>query len=270
MAGENSFWSGSSVLRWSCAPVGLLHQHSQSCFLHIKSLAHPRQSDFLVISESVKTTLQATEDQYGLHIKNIASRPDFARALEEIRRHKSRKKGTNIIPWQKHAMENFTPLERWIFCGKAQKLWPYGKHADVDSSLCILYPDLFVDPGREVEDDKNKVAISANESPRWKEVMMSKTLGSVASVLPLAKALGAIVTPHLHSGVTHVLCDLKRHTKLTWKSRGSCDIFTDKKSGLQLHERLVSLEESAVLEGNVDKHVLLVSPDWLEGIWNDV
>mmetsp|Transcript_12719 Transcript_12719/g.22300 ORF Transcript_12719/g.22300 Transcript_12719/m.22300 type:complete len:877 (-) Transcript_12719:136-2766(-) len=238
------------------------------------SLAHPRRSDFLVMSDTAKTTLQATEDDYGLRINEIASSIDFARALEEVGRQKSTKKGNRILTsvlWQNHAMKNVADHERWIFSGKAQKLWPYGEHADVNRSLCILYPDLFADLGLEEEEEADNGVLSVDETLRWKDAMESKSLGKVAASLPLAKALGAIVTPHLHSGVTHVLCDLKRHKMLKWSSMHPLTIFSDAESGSRLHERLISLEESAALDraSDSDKSVLLVSPDWLEERWNE-
>lgn len=231
------------------------------------SLAHPRRSDFLVMSDTAKTNLHSTEDEYGLRIDEIANSIDFARALEEVGRHNSAKRGHSIVPWQIHAINSCDESERWIFGGKAQRLWPYGEHADGKSSMCILYPDLFADLGLEDEEEADKEALTASVSPRWKETMESKSLGSVAATLPLAKALGASVTPHLHNGVTHILCDLKRHRALEWSSMHPVTVFSDEESGSRLHERLISLEESAAMAGGSDACVLLISPDWLEYRW---
>ena len=120
----------------------------------------------------------------------------------------------------------------------------------------------------EEEDEVNGMSC-VGESPRWKDAMESKRLEEVAAVLPLAKALGAIITHHLHGGVTHVLCDLKRHKMLKWSSIRPLSVFADAESGSRLHERLISLEESATLGGDIDKAVFLVSPDWMEEKWNE-
>ncbi|KAL7541228.1 hypothetical protein ACHAXR_012211 [Thalassiosira sp. AJA248-18] len=236
------------------------------------SLAHPRHSDFLAMSDAAETALEATEDKYGLRIHEISSSLDFSRALENMARRKSSKKvdksPTSVIPWQSRAMNSFADNERWIFGGKPQKLWPYGEHADTNGSMCILYPDLFADFGFEEEEDADKEARAVSESPRWKDVMESKSLRKVAAALPLAKALGAVVTPYLHSGVTHILCDLKRHKMLKWSSMHPLTVFSDAESGSKIHERLISLEESAALNGASHENVLLVSPDWLEEKWN--
>jgi hypothetical protein len=237
-------------------------------------LAYPRQSDFLVVSDTARTSLHSTEDDCGLRISEVASSLDFVRALEEVGRQRLRR--INGVPWQVHALNSFNEDERWIFGGKVQKLWPYGKHTNADrhqsssgeepaTTLCILYPDLFAHLGFEEKGEAIKEALDFSESPRWQDVMESKSLGKVAATLPLAKALGAIVTPHLHNGVTHVLCDLQRHKVLKWSSRHPVSVYSDAESGSRLHKRLISLEEiSTEWHG-----VLLVSPTWLEDKWND-
>lgn len=222
------------------------------------------------MSDTAKTTLHATEDEFGLRINATASSIDFARALEEVGRQKTLKRANGELPWQSHAMNSFNGSERWVFGGRAQKLWPYAKHAGENSAVCILYPDLFNDLGLEEKEDADKEALRSGVSPRWKDAVDgSKSLGQVTATLPLAKALGAIVTPHLHIGVTHVLCDLKRHKMLKWSSMHPLSIYSNAQSGSHLHERLISLEESAALDGDSDFSVLLVSPDWLEEKWNE-
>lgn len=249
------------------------------------TLAQPHQSDFLVMSDAARTSLlHVSEDKYGLRINEVARQFDFDRALEEVRREKSKR---TRLPWQVHAMISFHENERWIFGGKVRKLWPYSKYTDTDSPsymgdkvivrkghpgdherLVIMYPDLFATLGLERQDDANVESSSVTESPRWKQVMESKSLGRVAATVPLAKAMGAIITPHLHNGVTHILCDLKRYKELIWSSLNPPSIFSDEESGSRLHERLISLEESAAVD--CDKDVMLVSPDWLEDKWTCV
>jgi hypothetical protein len=134
--------------------------------------------------------------------------------------------------------------------------------------MCILYPDLFDDLGTEEEGEAQKEAQRAGVSPRWEETMESSSLGDVAATLPLAKALGVIVSPHLHGGVTHVLCNLRRHKILKWSSVHPLTIYSDPEYGSILNERLISLEETAALRGG-EHDVYLISPDWLEQTWNE-
>ena len=230
-----------------------------------------RSSDFLVMSDAVNMNLRSSEDDYGLHINKLAKPLEFGRALEEVGRQMAvKKKGDSIFPWQTSAINMFDENERWVFGLKAQKLWPKGKYNHATSeggnklSLCILYPDLFEDLGFEEKEDADKETKIPSISPRWEESMASKVLGKVNAVLPLAKALGAIVTPHLHSGVTHILCDLTRHKILKWSSMHPLAVYSDTKSGLQLTDRLNSLEESAVIGQIGKRSVFLVSPEWLK------
>jgi len=189
------------------------------------------------MSDAAKATLKSCEDDYGLRIDDIAKTLDFERALQEVGRQISTKRKFDEIPWQIHATSSF-----------------------------VLYPDLFEDLGFEEQEHVEKDLLS--EPMRWQDVMESKSLGDLSATLPLAKALGAIVTPHLHSGVTHVLCDLKRHKMLKWTSMLPINVYSDAESGLRLHERLNSLEESAALESAIERSVLLVTPDWLEEQWD--
>ncbi len=246
-----------------------LDDEASGCRQHIKkdwpSLAHPRRSDFLIVSDFARTSFRSTEDDYGLQISEVAGTLDFVRALEEVGQ-QCQVNRVDRMPWQVRALNNFDESERWVFCGKVQKLWPYQKHPDTNSSMCILYPDLFKDLGFEEQEDARKEALESSESPRWKDVMASKSLGNLAAGLPLAKALGAIVTPHLHNGVSHVLCDLNRQL-LKWSSMHPISIYSDAKSGSRLHERLITLEE---ISGPEWPGVFLVSPNWLEEQWNKI
>jgi hypothetical protein len=242
---------------------------ASGCHQHIKkdwpSLAHPRRSDFLIVSDIARTSLRKSEDDYGLQISEVAGTLDFVRALKEVGRQCQQiVNRVDGVPWQVRALNNFEESERWVFGGKVQKLWPYQKHLDTNCSICILYPDMFKDLGFEEQEDASKEALKFTESPRWKDVIESKSLGKLAASLPLAKALGAIVTPHLHSGVSHVLCDLNRR-QLKWSSMHPISIYSDAESGSRLHERLITLEE---ILGPDWPGVFLVSPVWLEETWN--
>ncbi len=228
------------------------------------TLAHPHQSNFLIMSDTARANfLHSLEDKYGLRINEVARKFDFDRALEEVRRKESKGR---TLPWQVHAMRNFDENERWVFGGKMQTLWPYGKYSDANSPVVVMYPDLFATLGLEREDDANIEAASNTESPRWKQHLMeSKSLGRVAATLPLAKAMGVIITPHLHNGVTHILCDLKRHKMLSWSSLNPLSVFSDSESGSRIRERLISVQDSTAENCIID--VMLVSPAWLEEKW---
>ena len=166
-------------------------------------------------------------------------------------------------------MTNLEESERWVFRGKAQKLWPYQKDEPTTGALlCTLYPDLFLELGFEEESDVKREEGKDDEAIRWEDAAEIKN-GAVAAALPLATAMGAIVTPHLHNGVTHVLCELKRHKSLVWSATLPRSIFSDPEYGARLHERLISLEDSACMKRQQRKTVLLVSPEWMDEKWSE-
>ena len=94
-----------------------------------------------------------------------------------------------------------------------------------------------------------------------RDVCQQCILSIVASVLPLAKAMGAKVTRHLHEKVTHLLCDITCD-KLQWHPSISMSIFQDYKRGFSLHQRLVGMNS------DVSINIMLVSPRWIRNNWS--
>lgn len=239
------------------------------------TLARPRRSDYLVMTKAAATSLNDVEDDYGLRINELSNFTDFQRALEEVGRQTSKRQRLSLHteiarPWQLSVLNDFDESDRSIFGGKLQALWPYAEKASTPgTSLTIIYPDLFVKLGLEDEERVKMEDVNETQSRRWDEVPQSKKLGPIAASLPLAKVMGAIVTPHLHSGVTHVLCEMKRNKSLAWSSTLPRNVFTDPTAGSRLRERLLSLEESATFDRRSHKGVLLVTPEWLEEKWGE-
>lgn len=235
------------------------------------TLIRPRRSDYLLMTKSAATSLNDTEDEYGLRTDDSSNMIDFQRALEIVGSQNSTKKQrqsprvAEVSPtWQSIANTTFAESDRWVFGCKLQKLWP----KDSSDSRCqlIVYPDVFVDLGFEEESD----AVNEGDSGRWKNsVAGGKRQGSALAVLPLLQVMGATVTTHLHHGVTHILCELRSKKILKWTSVLPRSVFADSKSGSVLHERLFSLEESATIGGRDGINVMLVSPEWVEEQWNE-
>lgn len=72
--------------------------------------------------------------------------------------------------------------------------------------------------------------------------------------------MGALVTPHLHSGVTHIICDLKDGLEsLAYHGNVSDDAFKNMNRGKRLVDRLKEFE--------VPIHVTFVSPKWVRSLW---
>lgn len=173
--------------------------------------------------------------------------------------------------WQTIAFDALNRDERWILsCGR-QPLWPYstmGVDSKVDD-VVILYPDVLgSDLGLSSKSGTTIARSPENgaDDARWKRADSTLQSNGIASVLPLAKVMGALVTPHLHAGVTHVLCELGEGTDfVAWTTTTEPSCFRDPARGQQLLNRLVKLDS-----GRAGNHAIsLVSAKWLREMWNE-
>jgi len=264
-------------------------------------LMRPRRFDFLVTSKVSEELLRETEDAYGLHLWEESSAIDFKRAMDEVHRQKrkeeqesfklgpkgQKKRNYNqfhersliprISPWQYRAFTSLDAHERWVFSGKKQKMWPYklceedNKNKTNTTSHCfVVYPDIFgCDLGFEHEDKATIEANSGMRSKRWNLVSQSDELGMISSTLPLTRVMGAQVTPHLHDGVTHVLCNLRERDKLDWKPSISIKAFSNTDSGMLIHKRLLSFQENNTRDDIEKRTIILVTPRWIKTKWDE-
>lgn len=100
------------------------------------TLIRPRRSDYLLMTKSAATSLNDTEDEYGLRTDDICNMIDFARALEIIGRQNATKKqclSPRVIEvsstWQSVANTSFPVSDRWVFRFKnAEALAVQGRH----------------------------------------------------------------------------------------------------------------------------------------------
>ena len=231
----------------------------------MSELAAARRSDYLAISDVAKHSLNDTEDDFGLRVHRESNLIDFERALEGVAKQiESMGSAKNPPPWLSRATKDVSINDRWMFELGHQKMFPYSKVVGPTGDHVILYPDVFDTFGEEEEADATK---EKTDSLRW-ELDVMDDLSDIASVLPLVRAMGAFVSSHLHSGVTHVLCELKTRKSIQWSSRLSPHVvFADADDGRLLHERLLSLEETLSIR-KLNFGVLLVTPVWFEEIWN--
>lgn len=160
-----------------------------------------------------------------------------------------------IIPWQYGGLE--LPIaERWVLASKYTTLWPY--HEDTDDpqqETVVLYPDIFADFGMLMEEDAIESIRNGSDLKRWEALLPS--VEHIMAVIPLARQMGAFVTPHFYSGVNTILCDLTCDIKDLFYEEEECtvDIFNNPEQGKRLLERL---------RGNdAPKPVRLVSPSWI-------
>lgn len=240
------------------------------------ALARPRRADYLLITKIAAASLNNTEDAYGLATSEESNLIDFQRALAIVgRENAAKKQRLSVRPghrdvkptWQSTALSSLDESDRWVFGCASQKLWPYIKDAVAggQNGISVVYPDVFRDVG--FEDDMKKIF---SDEERWENDVDKENQQSVIfAVLPLLQTMGAVITAHLHSNVTHILCEMKSKKILKWTSTVPRSVFTNPKTGALIHERLASLEESVVLSGKKRKDVMLVSPEWVEEKWNE-
>ncbi len=129
---------------------------------------------------------------------------------------------------------------------------------DYTNRSMILYPDIY--PVGKYGFQKEENAWNESQKEQQTNACHESAMGEVASVLPLAKAMGAKVTPHLHQGVTHILCDIVCD-KFNWHPSISTNTFHDLKRGSSLHQRLTEMNSDSSID------VLLISPSWIRSKW---
>jgi hypothetical protein len=249
-------------------------------------LLRPSRYDYLVLGESA----QFNDGVFGIPLEKDITVLDFRRGLEEVQRSKrpetrdqavSSKRAkfqgqlTNecdekggLVPWQYAAVRSLVASERWVLAGGFEKLWVYRSQDTTDCPPTVLYPDIFGDDyGLCKNQDALKEVLSGTQSTRWDDLSTVAQMGTLASSLPLARALGAQVTPHLHDGVTHVLCHLCDCDKVSWKRHSfRSDPFKYPERALSLHRRLLDLHPESTDEESVI--VEFVSPKWIQKQFN--
>jgi hypothetical protein len=171
--------------------------------------------------------------------------------------------------WPAIALDALNPDERWILSCGHQPLWPYttkGYDSKV-AAVVILYPDLFgFDFGLLSETSIARNAEIGAVDARWKRADSTPQSNGIASVLPLARVMGALVTPRLHTGVTHILCELREGTDfVVWTTTTEPSCFRDLATGQRLLNRLVKLDTDRAAS-----HVVsLVSVKWIREMWDE-
>jgi hypothetical protein len=200
---------------------------------------------------------------FGISKTEACTLIDFKRSLEEVaneaerdwaKRSRPNTAPTRFIPWQYNASD---PEMMWSLGGNVCKLWPFHRQYSLSNTIIVIYPDLFeLDFGELGCSSALEQVKSGQVQDRWQQV--SSTTGVVASCLPLARAMGAQVTPHLHNGVTHVLCELKQDL-LAWRDFDAT-FFQHPKRANRIKTRLSGMHKSQC-------DVLFVSPGWVRSQW---
>jgi hypothetical protein len=208
---------------------------------------------------------------------------DLQRGLEEIQERIRAQETANVQtpdlkPWQYVGYQSLEAERRWILSGPSSTLWPYRLGSDLPSesqNAVVLYPDIFDgdDLGHVVEQDAIDEIMSFTEratSGRWQHVIGVSTSpgfreNRMAGCLLLARAMGAVVTPHLHGGVTHILCDLNEEDDSQCMVYDLSVMNERQRPGRARLEHLSSRIKA--LNAHNIKPICVVSPTWVRSQW---
>ncbi len=251
----------------------------------------PRRHDFLFLTKEKENHLFGSEDESGLLLWNDSDELTFRRALNEVNRKRQKQVQTQsshlslfkvksdsphrplsiscpTSSWQRKALSALDGDERWIFSSKYQKLWSYDKNSSKKQiqTPAVVYPDIFgIDFGFKCLSTTKDY--DEQTKSRWKHIIDSTN--DVASVLPLVRSMGATITPHLHSKVTHILG--------TFRSLEDIVALDDIElihqyhfNGNELYKRLLELKTTKVGTYNDSPvPISLISTDWIRNQWPD-
>jgi len=232
----------------------------------------PRRHDFLVLSKvavesflEIENSQETTLMDLKFELGTVGKIEFEVKKCNEISTDKVKK--LRRLPlqdygaWQYRGFTDLEKNEQWVLEGPRQHFWypntivGEGKHAAI-----ILYPDLFNDGdfGHKNSKDVSKEIYEETASIRWDTIPIGCVTGDIASVMPLAEAMGAHVTPHLYGDVTHILCEMKDNIILPWSTHISKAAFTDIDRGTALQSRLLLLHL---------QNITFVSPAWIRQHW---
>ena len=240
------------------------------------SMLRLRKADYLALNDVDEGATDAVFDPSSTDEITLV---DLELGLDEIERNRhAASVSTDSIPWQVLGVDALSPEHRWILADRFSKLWP--QRDRVESSLhahVVMYPDLFEGDEfgtlSEAIANKEAMATGTNKRSRRWEVIEGLSTGSnpgeirISSCIPLARTMGALLTPHLHQGVTHILCDLLEGTE---SIKYDATNLENDKHMFRRPERLESLSHrinEIALRANSTQTIQLVSPSWVRSKW---
>ena len=161
----------------------------------------------------------------------------------------------NNCPWQLKGSIDLPDEERWVLSADFTTLWPYGEYQFRIQNSVVLYPDIFSSGyGFNTENEATEELASNSRSSRWSNVQAG--FDEITSILPFVSSMGGFVTPHLHSGVTHIACLLDGNAEISIEEAKLNGMFLCKERGAALLDYV-----SDKFPGS--NQVKLVSPHWI-------
>lgn len=181
-------------------------------------------------------------------------------SVEEMEHALATPVASNNFPWQLKVSIDLPEEERWVLSTNFTPLWPYGADESCIQNSVIMYPDIFSSGyGFSTENEATEELSSNSRSSRWSNI--EAEFDEITSILPFVSTMGGFVTPHLHSGVTHIACLLRVDSETSIEEAKSNNVFLCKKRGAALLEYISH-------EFGESDHVKLVSPRWIRNKLN--
>ena len=124
----------------------------------------------------------------------------------------------------------------------------------------VVYADLLQNGFEVVAEEEAIKEVSAGmDIDRSLNTGREEACDRVQSCLPLLRAMGVLVTPHLHSGVTHILCDLIDDVHTINVVDVDAETFRDPTRGRAILTHLRNAKGG--------KQTLFISPMWVRRKW---
>ena len=260
---QKALASHDGVLKWTFAYT-LVHQQTlkkeptQGTNMKIAPKAH----HYLARS---KATEAVASDILALDNAADATKAELMMALLDIERRRETKEYELMVPWQSRAHELADSENSILWCCNKNHFWPYrslsGVHSTEATKRCVLlYPDIFRNGFGEEKFTVDDIMDGKANSKPWEDILDDSTHG-ILSVLPIARAMGGVITTHLTSAVTHIVCDLKvgRQEDVLDLASATSNHFCDAERGGKLLDHLHSEK--------LGNGVSLVHPNWVRSSW---
>jgi DNA ligase-4 len=222
-----------------------------------EGMLEPKMHHYLTRRKVQEGTIDEIID---LRRSGKATKMELMRALQEIEGGDATLGGQQLGPWQYNGVYEMSAQHRWVLASRQGTFWPSTIEETLDEERrVVMYPDIFSSGfGARDEAETVREVLSGVKSERWVDTMC-ETRDQIASSLPLARAMGALITPRLHTGVTHILCDLKKEDMLEYSISIKSNAFMNVQRGECLLEKLMSVQ--------IPRKIYLVSPVWIRNLW---
>jgi hypothetical protein len=191
------------VLRWTFV-FSLVHQYlennpgGRALDVIPSALEKPSILDYLARPRK-RSSIDVDPEIFDVDLKGAQV---MQRALEIVKNTNKRKRPQS---WREECIERLETDERWICGCSNEPLWPYKRDREVMQAV-VIYPDVFSD-GLGIPWPHQ--IPNEHDQSKWRKLSNEAQASRLSAAIPLLTSMGAYVTPHLHSDVTHILCDLR-------------------------------------------------------------